>query len=129
MLTGQVDSDGRKLSSNTESSGRFHTDWLNMMYPRLKLARNLLRNDGVIFISVDEKEIQNLRAICNDVFGEECFAAAITVLCNPKGRSQDKYFATNHEYLLVYSKTVLPKGYFAIAKDEDQIGAGISRRG
>lgn len=122
QLTGQVEG-GQKLSSNTEASGRFHTDWLNMMYPRLKLARNLLKDDGVVFISIDEKEIQNLRFICSEVFGEECFVAAITVLCNPKGRSQDKYFATNHEYVVVYSKSPLPKGYFAIAKDEDQIEA------
>jgi adenine-specific DNA-methyltransferase len=124
-LTGQVDG-GRKISSNTESSGRFHTDWLNMMYPRLRLARNLLREDGVLFISIDEKEIQNLRMIGNDVFGEECFVAAITLLCNPKGRSQDKYFATNHEYVVVYSKSVRPKGAFAIAKDEEQIEAEYS---
>ena len=122
-LTGQTEEGGRKLSSNTEASGRFHTDWLNMMYPRLKLARNLLREDGVIFISIDEKEIQNLRFVCGDIFGEECFVAAITVLCNPKGRSQDKYFATNHEYIVVYSKSPLPKGAFAIAKEEDQIEA------
>ena len=122
-LTGQTGVGGKKLSSNTEASGRFHTDWLNMMYPRLKLARNLLRDDGVIFISIDEKEIQNLRFICGDIFGEECFVAAITVLCNPKGRSQDKYFATNHEYVVVYSKSPLPKGAFAIAKEEDQIEA------
>ncbi len=119
-LTGQVVG-GRKLSSNTEASGRFHTDWLNMMYPRLKLARNLLKEDGVVFISIDEKEYQNLRFICSDVFGEECFVAALVILCNPKGRSQDKYFATNHEYILVYSKSTLPKGFFAIAKDEGQI--------
>jgi adenine-specific DNA-methyltransferase len=122
-LTGQTGEGGQKLSSNTEASGRFHTDWLNMMYPRLKLARNLLREDGVIFISIDEKEIQNLRFVCGDVFGEECFVAAITLLCNPKGRSQDKYFATNHEYVVVYSKSQLPKGAFAIAKEEDQIEA------
>ena len=64
MLTGQIDSDGRKISSNTEASGRFHTDWLNMMYPRLKLARNLLRGDGVILISVDDAELDNVRRIC-----------------------------------------------------------------
>ena len=122
-LTGQIGEGGKKLSSNTEASGRFHTDWLNMMYPRLKLARNLLRDDGVIFISIDEKEIQNLRFVCGDIFGEECFVAAITVLCNPKGRSQDKYFATNHEYVVAYSRSPLPKGAFAIAKEEDQIEA------
>ena len=121
-LTGQVEG-GQKISSNTEASGRFHTDWLNMMYSRLKLARNLLREDGVIFVSIDEKEIQNLRFVCGDIFGEECFVAAITVLCNPKGRSQDKYFATNHEYVVVYSKSPLPKGAFAISKEEDQIEA------
>ncbi|MDW7758495.1 MAG: site-specific DNA-methyltransferase [Desulfuromonadales bacterium] len=121
-LTGQVEG-GSKMSSNTEASGRFHTDWLNMIYPRLKVARNLLREDGAIFISIDEKEIQNLRFVCGDIFGEECFVAAITVLCNPKGRSQDKYFATNHEYVMVYSKSPLPKGAFAIAKDDNQIEA------
>jgi adenine-specific DNA-methyltransferase len=121
-LTGQVEG-GQKMSSNTEASGRFHTDWLNMLYPRLKLARHLLRDDGSIFISIDEKELQHLRLLCNDVFGEECFVAVLTVLCNPKGRSQDKYFATNHEYVLVYSKSVLPTGFFAIAKDEEQIEA------
>ncbi|MBE2914433.1 site-specific DNA-methyltransferase [Anoxybacillus flavithermus] len=107
--------------SNTETSGRFHTDWLNMMYPRLKLARNLLREDGVLFISIDDNEVTNLKKICDEIFGEKNFVAQITVLCNPKGRSQDKYFATNHEYILVYSKNNLEQGYFSIQKDEEQI--------
>jgi adenine-specific DNA-methyltransferase len=94
---------------------------MNMIYPRLYLARNLLDKDGVIFISIDERELPNLRAICNEVYGEECFVAVITLLCNPKGRSQDKYFATNHEYIVVYSKNILPKGYFSVEKDEEQI--------
>lgn len=119
--TGQKDSEGRKFGTNAETSGRYHTNWLNMMYPRLKLARNLLRDDGVIFISIDDNEQANLRKLCDEVFGEENFVAAITLLCNPKGRSQDKYFATNHEYVTVYSKKILPKGSFAIAKGEDQI--------
>lgn len=122
-LTGQTNEQGKKLSANAETSGRYHTNWLNMMYPRIKLARNLLRDDGVIFISIDEKELQSLRYICNDIFGEDCFVAVITVLCNPKGRSQDKYFATNHEYVVAYSKNPLPKGFFAIAKEEDQVEA------
>lgn len=123
-ITGQT-KDGvvERSKSNAESSGRFHTDWLNMMYPRLKLARNLLSDDGTIFISIDENEIQNLRMICDDIFGSECFIAAITLLCNPKGRSQDKYFATNHEYILVYSRSLLPKGHFSISKGEEQIEA------
>ena len=122
-LTGQIDGEHRKLSSNTEASGRFHTDWLNMMYPRLKLGRDLLTEDGVLFLSVDEKEFPNLRQICDEIFGGECFVAALTILCNPKGRSQDKYFATNHEYVVCYSKKPLPKGFFAVAKDAVQIKA------
>ena len=104
-LTGQVDGDGRKLSSNTESSGRFHTDWLNMMYPRLKLARNLLREDGVLVISIDDNEIERLRAACAEIFGEENFAAQICVQSNPRGRQSDTFFATVHEYLLMYART------------------------
>lgn len=119
--SGQVDAEGRKFSTNTESEGRFHTKWMKMMYPRLFLARNLLSEDGVIFMSIDDHEIDNLHKLAREIFGDECFVAAITVLCNPKGRSQDKYFATNHEYLLVYSKNPLPKGFFSIAKDDDQI--------
>ncbi len=122
-LTGQVDGENRKLSSNTEASGRFHTDWLNMMYPRLKLARNLLTSDGVIFLSIDENEFPNLQQICNEIFGEECFVAALTILCNPKGRSQDKYFATNHEYVVCYSKRPLPNGFFSVEKDSAQLNA------
>lgn len=114
---------GQKVSSNTEASGRFHTDWLNMMYPRLRLARNLLPDDGVVFISIDERELGHLRRLGDEVFGEECFVSTITLLCNPKGRSQDKYFATNHEYVVVYSKSPLPKGAFAVSKDDDQIDA------
>src|SRR5579862_7057739 len=68
--TGQVDIEGRKFSTNTEADGRFHSKWINMMYPRLYLARNLLRDDGVIFISIDDGEIDNLRKLCNEIFGE-----------------------------------------------------------
>jgi adenine-specific DNA-methyltransferase len=71
--TGQVDSDGVRFSSNTETTGRMHTNWLNMMYPRLRLARSLLKSSGVIFISIDENEIANLRKICDEIFGEENF--------------------------------------------------------
>ncbi|GAN33459.1 MAG: site-specific DNA-methyltransferase [Candidatus Brocadia sp. AMX2] len=71
--TGQLDSEGRRYSTNTETDGRFHSKWLSMMYPRLFLARNLLREDGVIFISVDDNEIHNLRILMNEIFGEENF--------------------------------------------------------
>lgn len=119
--TGQVDEEGRRLSTNTESNGRYHTDWLNLMYPRLKLARNILTDDGVIFISIDENEVANLKKLCDEIFGATNFVSQITTLCNPKGRSQDKFFATNHEYILIYSKRILNKGAFSIAKDEEQI--------
>jgi len=92
-LTGQVEG-GQKISSNTESSGRFHTDWLNMMYPRLKLARNLLREDGVIFISIDDSESDRLKAICNEVFGEENHLITMYV----QVRYADKTLAEKNDY-------------------------------
>jgi adenine-specific DNA-methyltransferase len=102
-LTGQVDGNGNKISSNTEASGRFHTDWLNMMYPRLKLARNLLRDDGVIFISIGESELHNLICLCDHVFGSEC---AIGVACRIAKKSNNKgdYWAPNFDYIVTYSK-------------------------
>ncbi len=127
-LTGQTDEEGRTFSANAETSGRYHTDWLNMMYPRLKLARNLLAEDGVLFLAVDDNEVHNLRKACNEIFGEECFIGQVTVLCNPKGRSQDKYLATCHEYLLVLSKTVLPKGALNAPKSDDEIASDYPLR-
>ncbi|MCP9471887.1 MAG: site-specific DNA-methyltransferase [Nitrospira sp.] len=100
--TGQVDAEGRKFGTNTEADGRFHSKWLNMMYPRLYLARNLLRQDGVIFISIDDKELHNLRRLCDEVFGEENFVA---VLVWDRNRKNDaKYFSVGHEYMVVYFK-------------------------
>lgn len=107
--------------SNPETMGRYHTNWLNMMYPRLRLAANLLRDDGVIFISIDDNEVTNLRKICDEVFGEENFMAQITLLCNPKGRSQDMYVANCHEYILIYSKTIRAKGNLSIPKNKEDI--------
>lgn len=102
--TGQKDDEGYKVSSNTESSGRYHTNWLNMMYPRLKIAKTLLANDGAIFISIDEHEQSNLRAICDEIFGIENLVACITVINNMKGRNDKQNIATAHEYLLIYSR-------------------------
>ncbi|MCZ8036455.1 MAG: site-specific DNA-methyltransferase [Novosphingobium sp.] len=101
-LTAQTE-DGRKISSNTEASGRFHTDWLNMMYPRLKLARNLLRDDGMIIVSVDDVEIQNVRRILDEVFGEENFIA--TLIFDRNRKNDAKYFSVGHEYMCVYAKS------------------------
>ena len=103
--TGQVDAEGKKFSTNTEADGRFHSKWLNMMYPRLFLARNLLAEDGVIFISIDDHEVDNLKKMCNEIFGEENQIGVIANVNNPKGRSDDKFIATAHEYLLIYSKS------------------------
>lgn len=104
MLTGQIDGDGRKLTSNTEANGRFHTEWLNMMYPRLKLARNLLRDDGVILISIDDHELENLRCLTSEIFGEENFIACMTW---EKGRKNDaKLVSVGHEYVLIYARSI-----------------------
>ena len=91
-------------SANAKENPRYHTKWLNMMYPRLYLAMNLLRDDGVIFISIDDNEVNNLRKLCDEVFGEENLVGLITNVNNPKGRSDDKYIAMAHEYILVYAK-------------------------
>ncbi|HBS6543866.1 TPA: site-specific DNA-methyltransferase [Klebsiella pneumoniae] len=101
-ITGQVDGEGRNLSNNPETSGRYHTDWLNMMYPRLKLARNLLKDDGVIFISIDDNEFANIRKIADEIFGEENFIASIVW---QGGRKNDsRRFSVVHDYILVYVK-------------------------
>ena len=104
-LTGQVEG-GRKISSNTDASGRFHTDWLNMMYPRLKLARNLLRDDGVIFISIDDNEVHNLRTLLNDIFGEENFVASVIwkKMDSPSRNSEERAISNYHEYLIVVAR-------------------------
>ena len=120
-VTGQIDEENRRQSSNTEASGRFHTEWLNMIYPRLRLARALLRGDGAIFVSVDEVELPNLRLVLDDVFGNENHVSTLTLLCNPRGRAQDKHFATTHEYVVCYSRSPLPKGSFEVPKERDQI--------
>jgi adenine-specific DNA-methyltransferase len=103
-LTGQVDGNGNKICSNTEASGRFHTDWLNMMYPRLKLARNLLRDDGMIAVSIDDGEVGNLRRALDEVFGEEQFQAQVVVQSNKRGQTY-KQIAKTHEFLVIYSKS------------------------
>ncbi|MDF7225050.1 site-specific DNA-methyltransferase [Proteus mirabilis] len=101
-ITGQVDGEGRNLSNNPETSGRYHTDWLNMMFPRLKLARNLLKDDGVIFISIDDNEFANIRKIADEIFGEENFIASIVW---QGGRKNDsRRFSVVHDYILVYVK-------------------------
>jgi adenine-specific DNA-methyltransferase len=100
--SGQVDVEGRKFGTNTETDGRFHSKWLDMMYPRLYLARNLLREDGVIFISIDDHEVDNLRKLCNDVFGEENFVACC-VWQKRYSRENRGTFGDAHEYIIIYA--------------------------
>ena len=104
-ITGQVDDEGHRTGTNSESNGRFHTDWLNMMYPRLRLARNLLSDDGVIFISIDDNEQGNLKKICDEVFGEGNFVAFISIIVKTEGRRYGG-FAKTHEGCLVYARNV-----------------------
>lgn len=103
---GEVDEDGNRMFKNTDSNGRYHSDWCSMIYPRLMLARNLLSDDGVIFISIDNHEQDNLKKICDEVFGAENFISTIPLLSNPRGRQSSKHIALTHEYLLLYSKNV-----------------------
>lgn len=105
--------------SNPETMGRYHTNWLNMMYPRLRLAANLLRDDGVIFISIDDNEVDNLKKICNEVFGEENFIAQVSNTNNPKGRSDDKFVATAHEYILIYAKAIFNLDWYGFEPTEE----------
>ncbi len=105
-ITGQVDGNGRNLSNNPETSGRYHTDWLNMMYPRLKLARNLLKDDGVIFISIDDSEVANLRKITDEIFGEENFLTQVVWQRSYAPIALKKFFSENHDHLLIYSRDI-----------------------
>lgn len=111
-LTGQVEG-GQKISSNTEASGRFHTDWLNMMYPRLKLAQNLLMRDGAIFVSCDEGEQARLRVAMDEIFGQENFVADMVWAAGRKNDS--RLISVSHEYILCYARD---KGYLTELKIE-----------
>ncbi|MBI9050014.1 MAG: site-specific DNA-methyltransferase [Anaerolineaceae bacterium] len=102
--SGQFDEEGGRLVTNLESNGRFHTDWLNMMYPRLKLAKDLLTVDGVIFISIDDSEVHNLRKICDDIFGADNFIANIVWQKKYSPQNDAKYFSDMHDHIICYAK-------------------------
>lgn len=104
IRSNQIDEDGNRLIANTESNGRFHSDWLSMMYSRLRLARNLLTDDGVIFISIDDNEQANLKRICDEIFGEGNFVAELPTIMNLKGNNDEFGFSGTHEHTLVYIK-------------------------
>lgn len=118
--SGQLDEEGNRLFQNSESNGRFHTDWLNMIYPRLKLAKDLLTGDGVIFISIDDNEVENLKKICNEVFGEQNFITEIAWQCLDTVKNDAKYFSDNHEYILCYAKTIEELSVQGIKKGDKQ---------
>lgn len=140
--SGVVDELGNKYIKNMDSNGRFHSDWCSMMYSRLMVARTLLTEDGVIFISIDDNEVENLRKICDEVFGESNKIAQLVIENNPRGRQSDAFFATSHEYLLCYAGNIdsatingmsLSEKQKAEYKYEDEIGRyrllGLRQRG
>ena len=140
--SGSVDELGNKYIKNMDSNGRFHSDWCSMMYSRLMVARSLLKEDGVIFISIDDNEVENLRKICDEVFGESNKIAQLVIENNPRGRQSDAFFATSHEYLLCYAGNIdsatingmsLSEKQKAEYKYEDEIGRyrllGLRQRG
>ena len=103
--SGQFDESGNQLFQNTESNGRFHTDWLNMIYPRLRIAKDLLKETGILVLTIDDYEINTVTTVLTEVFGEENHLGTVIIKNNPSGRSTVKGFSVNHEYALFYSKT------------------------
>ena len=103
--SGQMDEEGNRLVANNQSNGKFHSNWLSMMYPRLKLARNLLTDDGVIFISIDDHELFNLKKLCDEIFGENNFVANLVWQKNFAPKNDNKYISMSTEYVLVYAKS------------------------
>ena len=133
--SGQEDEEGNRLVANTESNGRFHTDWLNMIYPRLKVAKDLLSEDGVIFISIDDNEVENLKKVCNEVFGEHNFVATIVWQKKYAATNDSKGFSTTHDYIVAFQKSgnfnrnLLPrtKEQNQPYKNDDNDGKGLWR--
>ena len=117
----------RRILDLTKRGSASHSAWLMFMYPRLLLARDLLTDDGVIFISIDDNECHNLKLLCDDVFGEENCLGVIANTNNPKGRSDDKYIATAHEYVLVYSKNISTVKWYGFEPTEKIIKSIIKQ--
>ncbi|QMV00856.1 site-specific DNA-methyltransferase [Devosia sp. D6-9] len=126
-ITGQIDGSGAKLSSNTESSGRFHTEWLNMMYPRLKLARSLLRDDGIIFVSIDDGEFERLRLVCSEIFGEENYIATFIWKRKAGGGDDSGHVAAEHEYIVCFSRDAARAGVSSVLHESPAMTAKYNR--
>jgi adenine-specific DNA-methyltransferase len=118
LLTGAVDDLGNRLVPNTSSNGRFHSDWLSMVYPRLKLARNLLRDDGLIFVSIDDTEVANIRKILDEIFGEQCMIAELVWKNKYNAGALTKGFSSVHEYILCYAKSEISNLTVPLGEDE-----------
>jgi adenine-specific DNA-methyltransferase len=118
--SGQFDDEGNRLVKNTETNGRFHTDWLNMIYPRLKLARDLLTDDGVIFISIDDNEVAQLRKICDEILGSNNFIAELVWQKRKGGGNDTMFIGIDHEYILVYAKSLVSQPTAWRVKYEDE---------
>jgi len=117
LRSGQTDNEGARLVANLESNGRFHSDWLSMIYPRLKLARNLLAEDGVLVVSIDDNESANLRKVGEEIFGASNFVAQVAVQVNPRGRHLDRFVAKTHESLMIFVRTSAASSIAGIDKD------------
>jgi adenine-specific DNA-methyltransferase len=118
--TGQVDKEGRRFSTNTEADGRFHSKWMNMMYPRLFLARNLLKNDGVIFISIGDDEFDNTKKLCDEVFGSENFVMIFSRMMK-SGGAKGRFYTPSIDYVVVYAKSIIETTEFRGCLNEEQI--------
>ena len=116
--TGLVNEEGKPLTTNKKADGRFHSKWLSMMYPRLRLAWNVLTEEGTIFISIDDNEVHNLRQVLNEIFGEENFVAQIIIQSNKRGQTY-KDISKTHEYLICYTKNIDVKLNELIKEDND----------
>lgn len=122
LRSNQEDAEGRPLVANSEANGRFHSDWLSMIYPRLRIARSLLADDGVIFISIDDNEVDNLRKLCTEVFGEENFVAQVIwqKVFSPKNSA--RWFSEDHDYVLVYAKSAERWSPNLLPQTEEMVG-------
>ncbi|MGA7776987.1 MAG: site-specific DNA-methyltransferase [Paraburkholderia sp.] len=125
-LTGQMEG-GRKIGSNTEANGRFHTDWLNMMYPRLKLARGLLREDGVIFVSIDDGEFDSSRRILSEIFGEENYLATFIWKRKAGGGDDSGHVAAEHEYVICFARNAAKAGIASVLHESPAMTAKYNR--
>ncbi|MEG3070343.1 MAG: site-specific DNA-methyltransferase [Candidatus Syntrophopropionicum ammoniitolerans] len=118
---GQYDEQGNRLTPNLDSNGRFHTDWLNMMYPRLRVARDLLADDGVIFISIDDNEMENLKNVCNEMFGRDNALPVVIRRCKVGGGADNKQFAREADFVLGYAKSINSISAFSMPHTEENL--------